>query len=87
MHTNLGIEFQAVGSGGVMAARKRAMGRGGPRPGSGRRRIVKDPVRLSVDYERTDCETLEEIADERGVSVANVIRTAVRAYLKRLGRR
>jgi predicted DNA-binding ribbon-helix-helix protein len=48
---------------------------------------VEDPVRLSVDYERRDIEALEEIARERGVSIASLVRKAVSAYLKRRGKR
>lgn len=53
----------------------------------GRPRVVEDPVRLSVDYERQDIEALEEIARERGVSVATLVRKAVSVYLKRRGKR
>ena len=49
----------------------------------GRRRIVKDPVRLSVDYERPDIEALETIATERQTSIASIIRQAVRDYIRR----
>jgi len=65
-----------------MAAKRTGAGRGGRRKGAGRRRIVKDPVRLSVDYERPDFEALVAIADERGTSIASIIREAVRAYLR-----
>ena len=64
-----------------MSARKKTAKR------VGRRRIVKDPVRFTVDYEREDFERLEETADERGVSVASLVREALRGYLKRGGRR
>ncbi len=64
-----------------MAAQKKARTRGG------RRRIVKDPVRFTVDYERRDFEAAEDLADERGVSVATVIREALRAYLSKARRR
>jgi len=70
-----------------MAAKRKGVGRGGRRKGAGRRRIVKDPVRLTVDYERVDFEGLEAIADERGVSLASIVREAVRAYLKPRKRR
>jgi predicted DNA-binding ribbon-helix-helix protein len=63
---------------GVVAARKRAIGRGG------RRRIVRDPVRLSVDYEREDFDELEAIARDRQTSVASIIRQAVRDYIGRV---
>jgi len=41
-------------------------------------------VRLSVDYEREDFDTLEEIARERQTSVASIIRQAVREYARRV---
>jgi len=65
-----------------VASRKKS-GRGGAREGAGRRKIVKDPVRLTVDHERADFELLEAIADERGTSIASVVREAVRAYVRR----
>lgn len=65
-----------------MPAKRAAPGRGGRREGAGRRRILKDPVRLTVDYERRDFEALEAIAEERGVSIASVVREAVRTYLR-----
>ena len=70
-----------------VAARKKASGLGGWRPGAGRKRIVQDPVRLSIDHERPDVEALEAIAEERGVSVAHLVRKAVRAFVKRYRRR
>lgn len=65
-----------------VAAKKRS-GPGGARPGAGRPRVVQDPVRLTVDYERADFEHLEAIAERRGVSVASVVREAVRTFVAR----
>jgi len=45
---------------------------------------VKDPVRLSVDYEREDFDALEALATERQSSVASIIRQAVRDYINRV---
>ena len=69
-----------------MATRKKKGKRGGRRPGAGRKGFVVDARRLSVDYPGVHMDALEEIAEERGVSVASVIRGAVRAYLEREGR-
>ena len=69
-----------------VAARKKASGLGGWRPGAGRKRIVQDPVRLSIDHERPDVEALEAIAREQGVSVAHLVRKAVQAFVKRYGK-
>jgi hypothetical protein len=41
---------------------------------------------LSIDHERPDAEALEAIAEEQGVSVAHLVRKAVRAFVKRYGR-
>ncbi len=69
-----------------MAARKK--GRlGGRRPGAGRKPILREPVSFTGDIERADIEALEAIADERGASLASVVREAVGAYLKRRKRR
>ena len=56
---------------------------GGWRPGSGRKPQLKDPVRFTGELERPDIEALEAIAEERGVSVASLVRAAVVAYVKR----
>ena len=56
---------------------------GGARPGAGRKRIVLDPVRLSIDHERPDVEALEAIAEAQEVSVAHLVRKAVQAFVKR----
>lgn len=64
-----------------MAAR--GSGRGGARPGAGRKRVVKDPERIAVDLERPDLDALRALAEERSTSVANLVRRAVAQYLKR----
>ena len=61
----------------AVAAKKKSSKR------AGRRRIVKDPVRLSVDYERDDFDALETIATARQTSVASIVRQAVRDYIVR----
>jgi hypothetical protein len=69
-----------------MAARKKKAKRGGRRPGAGRKGFIRDARRLSVEYPGVHMEALEEIAEERGTSVASVVREAVRAFLEREGR-
>lgn len=59
---------------------------GGARPGAGRKRIVKDPVRMGVDFERADMDALRELAEQRQVSIVSLIRKAVSQYLRRQGR-
>lgn len=67
-----------------MAAK--ASGRGGARPGAGRPRVVQEPERVAVDFEKADLETLRKLAESRGTSVADLIRRAVGQYLRRAGR-
>ena len=69
-----------------VAARK-AKSWGGRRSGAGRKRVVKDPVGVTTDIERPDFEVLEAMAEERGVSIASLVRKAVAAYVKRQRRR
>ena len=69
-----------------VTVRKKASGLGGWRPGAGRKRIVQDPVRLSIDHERPDVDALEAMAEEQGVSVAHLVRKAVTAFVKRYGK-
>ncbi len=66
----------------MMAARKKT-GWGGARPGAGRPRLYAKMHRRSVDFDDADDRLLREIAAERGVTVIQVIREAVTAYLKR----
>ena len=70
-----------------MAARKTKGTLGGWRPGAGRKPTLKDAVSFTGDLEREQAEALEAIAEERGVSVASLVREAVAAYVKRRKRR
>ncbi len=70
-----------------VTARKTKGTLGGWRPGAGRKPTLKDAVSFTGDLERVDAEALEAIAEERGVSVASLVRAAVGAYLKRRRRR
>ena len=63
-----------------MAARKRKSKMGRPR-------LVENPHRLAVDFEADDVEALEDLANRRRVSVAQLLRDAVRQYLRRHQRR
>lgn len=67
-----------------MAAKKG--GRGGPRPGSGRPRILQDPVPYSLDLERADHDSLRDLAAETGISARELVRRALRQFLRRRGR-
>ena len=62
-------------------------GRGGARPGAGRKRVVQEPERIGIDFEQTDLEALRALARNRETSVANLVRTAVSQYLRRSGAR
>ncbi len=67
---------------------KRVPQRGGARPGAGRKRVVHDPVRLAVDFERSDIERLDKVAARRGgASLASLVREAVRDFVRRKSRR
>ena len=66
-----------------MAARKKKGKRGGARPGAGRPPVVHDPVRFTLDFERPDFEALDRIAEEKGQSMASLVRAAVATFVKR----
>lgn len=68
-----------------MGARKR-WGHGGARPGAGRKRLVSEPDRIAVDFEKPDLDALRALAKERGTSVADLVRRAVSQYLARTRR-
>jgi hypothetical protein len=70
-----------------MAARKKKSSWGGRREGSGRKRDLRNPKSFTGELERADVDFLATIAEERGVSVASLVRAAVAAYVKRLKRR
>ena len=70
-----------------MAASRKKSGRGGARPGAGRKRIVQDPERIAVDLEKPDLDALRALAEERKTSVADLIRRAVTQLLRRSKRK
>ncbi len=70
----------------AVVRRAKRTGRGGARPGAGRKRIVQDPERIAVDLEKPDLDVLRDLAKDRGTSVADLIRKAVAQYLRRAGR-
>ena len=65
-----------------MPIKRTASGRGGPRPGAGRKPFLKRRRRVGVDLEGPDFDQVQKLAKKRGVSVSQVVRDAVRAYLK-----
>ncbi len=70
-----------------VAARRTKRTWGGWRPGAGRKPRLKDPVGFSLELEKADVDSLQEIARKRGTSVATVVRAAIGAYLKRRRRK
>ena len=70
-----------------VAARRTKRTWGGWRPGAGRKPRLKDPVGFSLELEKADVDSLQEIAQKHGASVASLVREAVGAYLKRRRRR
>ena len=68
-------------------AAKKARGRGGWRPGAGRKPLFESPARITIDMEEGDLDALKELADVKGISAAQLIRNAVQGILKRDRRR
>lgn len=66
----------------VVVARKRTTW-GGRRSGAGRRPKLKEPTSVTLDVEKPQIDALREIAQEEDLSVAQVIREAIAAYLRR----
>lgn len=66
-----------------MAARGRGSRRGGAREGAGRPREIRERVDRTIPFELSDLKAIDELASERGVSSAMLVREAVRAYLVR----
>ena len=61
----------------------RKTSRGGARPGSGRKKILRDRVGLTVQFDGEVYNELTDVADRRGVSIGSLVRRAVAAYLRR----
>ena len=70
-----------------VVARKKQSTWGGQRPRAGRKPVLKDAVSFTGDIEQADMDALETFAEEKGVSVASLVRQAVKAFLRRRGRR
>ena len=68
-------------------AKRKPSGLGGWRPGAGRKPSLRDPVSFTGELESADVDVLATIAEERGVSIASLVRAAVTAYVKRQRRR
>ena len=60
---------------------------GGQRRGAGRKPLVKDPIRLTARIEREEMEQLEELAEDEGISVSQLVRRLIRQHLRRRGSR
>src|SRR5262245_5436919 len=71
----------------AVATRKKKGTWGGFREGAGRKPELHDARRYSLDFEGPQMEALEEIAEERGVSVATIVREACAKYLARRRRK
>lgn len=57
--------------------------RGGRREGAGRPREIAKPLRLAIDFEAPDVETLRRVAEQRGVTTSALIRDMVARAAKR----
>jgi hypothetical protein len=66
-----------------MAARKKASGLGGWRPGSGRKPELRDPVSFTLEIEGQDYAAAQALAKERRISMAALVREALGTYLVR----
>lgn len=71
----------------TMQARRTKGTRGGWRPGAGRPAEVEDAVTCTFEVSRRHVATLTELAAERDVSRAALIRQAIASFLARQRRR
>jgi hypothetical protein len=56
---------------------------GGPRPGSGRPALFEKPKDLTVRFSKDEIDALAVLAEQKGVSTAELVREAVRQYVAR----
>ena len=70
-----------------MAVRGRRKGHGGARKGAGRPALFVDKARMVVDMERADYDALRALADAKGVSAPELVRSLLRRHLKTRRRR
>ena len=67
----------------VIAVAQRKKGQhGGRREGAGRPRELDDPVQRWLQFERTELKAAERYARERGLSFAELVRRALRTYMR-----
>ena len=53
------------------------------RTGPGRPRLLEDPVQSWIQMEREDAEAAESLAEKQGISFAEFVRRALKAYIRR----
>lgn len=82
MNKTCKINSSEIGS-DIMAPRRKTSGRGGSRPGAGRKPELEEAVSVTLHLERPQIDHLRKIADEEDVSVASLIRAAVNRFLAR----
>ena len=69
-----------------MVARKKSTW-GCRRKGAGRPAVLEEPVERWVRLERKDAEAAEKLAKEKRISLSELMRRALRSYVKRQKRR
>ena len=70
-----------------VAAKKAKNGRGGRRPGAGRKPVLKDPVAFTGVLERKVRDVLAKRSRQRGIPLAVLIRDVLTASASRRGRK
>lgn len=60
---------------------------GGRRPGAGRKPVLQEPVRFSIELEGPQLAALQQLSEEQGTTVSALIRRAVDALLGRRKRK
>lgn len=76
------VHYSYIVSSEMAVKKRKTATHGGARPGAGRPSLVKNPRSMRVNVEREDYEALQQIAEESDTTITELIRRAIRSFLR-----